>query len=107
MPVRDNRVRGLRPPATRAPELASSFLTARVSAFQHEAQGRASRREDREQQRAGCPDTGVGKTRGIQARGRESKDESSDSCQVRSALYCAVHSHAKAEGCPDGEKPTV
>ncbi|EED82821.1 predicted protein [Postia placenta Mad-698-R] len=29
MPVRDNRVRGLRPPATRAPELASSFLTAR------------------------------------------------------------------------------
>ncbi|OSX63196.1 hypothetical protein POSPLADRAFT_1138960, partial [Postia placenta MAD-698-R-SB12] len=34
MPVRDNRVRGLRPPVTRAPELASSFLTARVSAFQ-------------------------------------------------------------------------
>ncbi|OSX58464.1 hypothetical protein POSPLADRAFT_1153267 [Postia placenta MAD-698-R-SB12] len=28
MPVRDNRVRGLRPPVTRAPELASSFLNA-------------------------------------------------------------------------------
>ncbi|KAF9803213.1 hypothetical protein IEO21_09729 [Rhodonia placenta] len=35
MPVRDNRVRGLRPPATRAPELASSFLTTRGCAFQH------------------------------------------------------------------------
>ncbi|EED83000.1 predicted protein [Postia placenta Mad-698-R] len=30
MPVRDNRVRGLRPPATRTPELSSSFLTART-----------------------------------------------------------------------------
>lgn len=29
--------RGFRPPATRAPELASSFLTARVSAFQQSA----------------------------------------------------------------------
>ncbi|KAF9812771.1 hypothetical protein IEO21_05974 [Rhodonia placenta] len=35
MPVRDNHAPGPRPPATRAPELASSFLTARVSAFQH------------------------------------------------------------------------
>ncbi|KAF9799889.1 hypothetical protein IEO21_10484 [Rhodonia placenta] len=35
MPVRDNRVAGLRPPATRAPELASSFLTTRGCAFQH------------------------------------------------------------------------
>ncbi|EED80372.1 predicted protein [Postia placenta Mad-698-R] len=42
MPVRDNRVRGLRPPATRAPELASSFLTARVSVFQHTPSSEAS-----------------------------------------------------------------
>ncbi|KAF9814984.1 hypothetical protein IEO21_04834 [Rhodonia placenta] len=43
MPVRDNRVAGLRPPATRAPELASSFLTTRISAFQHRLRANSSR----------------------------------------------------------------
>ncbi|OSX62448.1 hypothetical protein POSPLADRAFT_1143468 [Postia placenta MAD-698-R-SB12] len=36
MPVRDNHVQGFRPPATRAPELSSSFLTTRGCMFQHQ-----------------------------------------------------------------------